>query len=163
MDLFSGDNTLYPDGRDSLADVTGTYGITKAVLVDQRRPPDILSCVGTRVQRKAGKYTEPVSRLALNFRPLVFEVLGGYLDPAFTEFIQHRSRLIANLTSLPYSAIYDNNVTRLDCLIRNHYGTLVIGRSLTLQRARNQVHHYDMPEFLNPPVVVLEPQFIEDD
>ena len=162
MDLFSGDRTLYRDGRDSLADVTGTYGITKSILVDAVLPNDPLVNVRNRLLRKTAKYQQACDRLGYNFRPLVFETLGGFLDPLFEELIRHRSKLIADRFSMPVPVVARNSLSRLDCLIQTHRATLLLGRALTVQRDKREIQYFDLPENLNIPMVIRDPFIVDE-
>ena len=147
---------MYPDGRHSLADVSGTYGITKAIR-EGRVVHDVLTCVRDRVATKRTKYVQAVSQLGLNFRPLVFEVYGGYIDTAFEDFLEHRCKLIANFYSMPFAHVYNTWRRRFDCTLRRHHASLVLGRVENYRYVLNPMPYYDHPEYLDIPLVVRAP------
>ena len=94
------------DGRGSLSDVSGVYGIQVGAYRDNICPQDVFACMDARVTHKVTKYRNVVDELGFNFRPLIFEVYSGRLHRLFSGFIKSRCKVISNLRELSFSKIY---------------------------------------------------------
>ena len=151
LDLLSEDGYLNVDGKGSLADVSGVYGIQAGAYRDHICPQNVFSCMEARVTKKVDKYKQVVEGLGFNFRPLIFEIYSGRLHYLFDGFIRSRCRVICNLHELSFSTIYFQWRCKLDIIIRQCYAKMVLTNALELQR---RLTPHTLPDYMyDPPVV----------
>jgi hypothetical protein len=137
-DLLSHDQNLTSNGLPTLSDISGTHGITSSMdSNDTGGTQHLKNVLEKRAQKKITKYASAVADIDCNFRPLIFETVGGGRHGALNDFIQSRSEIIAQRTGLEAGHIAHRHRVQLTCIIRKDVVRTILNRI-----ERLMVRHY---------------------
>ena len=127
LDLYSGDAHITANGKDTLSDVAGKHGVCAGTYKQHRAAASktLEQILSERVKRKREKYTNPVAELGYNFKPLVFETIGGGCDQELEEHIKLRSVLIAERTGLDAGTVKYKLMRDFSCLVRKSMASTI--------------------------------------
>jgi hypothetical protein len=154
-DLFSSDGRYAANGLDTLSDVSGVHGITMAMYTQDYHLVNIREGITARTRKKEAKYSDPVSRLGYNFRPLVFETSAGILGDELVAFISQRTSLIADDLGLRQDLVSRHWLGRLSCLLRRQLCFAILNRfDRVMNRSFPSSNRQNNYQVLVQPVIV---------
>jgi hypothetical protein len=141
-DLRSEDQQVTSNGKPTLSDISGTHGISVGHFANPEQETILTTeqILRRRANSKCAKYEESVNELEYNFRPLIFETLGGAREAQLEDFLQTRSTIIALRLGTDAGSLKFYFRQQLSCIIRKDVARTIIDRTERLLKRYYPMH-----------------------